>query len=169
MFSKSFLFTSRCISLCYNFAVKLEGHPCIVVIVHESENWQRSHRLMSRHFPSCLNHVLFKNMENPLIAERIQLERFISVEVFEKIGNTFEVLVVFLILLRSQKIFVLFGDNLYQYYSISEKTATPKMAKLQNSPYFCVFKYARAVKQKVWNEAENRAYDSHATLHRFLC
>ena len=27
--------------------------------------------------------------------------------------------------------------------------------QLQNSPYFCVFKYARAVKQKVWNEAEN--------------
>ena len=29
--------------------------------------------------------------------------------------------------------------------------------RLQNSPYFCVFKYARAVKQKVWNDAENRA------------
>ena len=28
--------------------------------------------------------------------------------------------------------------------------------RLQNSPHFCVFKYARAVKQKVWNEAENR-------------
>ena len=27
--------------------------------------------------------------------------------------------------------------------------------KKQNSPYFCVFKYARAVKQKVCNEAEN--------------
>ena len=27
--------------------------------------------------------------------------------------------------------------------------------RLQNSPYFCVFKYTRAVKQKVWNEAEN--------------
>ena len=26
--------------------------------------------------------------------------------------------------------------------------------RLQNSPYFCVFKYAWAVKQKVWNEAE---------------
>ena len=32
----------------------------------------------------------------------------------------------------------------------------------QNSLYFCVFKYARAVKQKVWNEAENRERDSHA-------
>ena len=28
--------------------------------------------------------------------------------------------------------------------------------RLQNSPYFCLFKYVRAVKQKVWNEAENR-------------
>ena len=26
--------------------------------------------------------------------------------------------------------------------------------RLQNSPYFCVFRYARAVKQKVWNVAE---------------
>ena len=31
--------------------------------------------------------------------------------------------------------------------------------RLQNSTYFCVFKYARAVKQKVWNEAENRERD----------
>ena len=43
--------------------------------------------------------------------------------------------------------------------------------RLQNSPYFCVFKYARAVKQKVWNEAENslraceaRAVRAHKTL-----
>ena len=27
------------------------------------------------------------------------------------------------------------------------------LGRLQNSPYFCVFKYAQAVKQKVWNEA----------------
>ena len=39
--------------------------------------------------------------------------------------------------------------------SISKKTNFK--SRLQNSPYFCVFKYARAVKQKVWNEAENRA------------
>ena len=52
----------------------------------------------------------------------------------------------------------------------------------KNSPYFCVFKYARAVKLKVWSEAENReqdwretlfslashAQDSYATLYRFL-
>ena len=31
--------------------------------------------------------------------------------------------------------------------------------RVQNSPYFCVFKYPRAVKQKVWNEAENRERD----------
>ena len=36
--------------------------------------------------------------------------------------------------------------------------------RLQNSPYFCVFKYARAVKQKVWNEAENRVRDWGETL-----
>ena len=33
------------------------------------------------------------------------------------------------------------------------------LARLQNSPYFCVFKYTRVVKQKVWNEAENREQD----------
>ena len=31
--------------------------------------------------------------------------------------------------------------------------------RLQNSSYFCIFKYARAVKQKVRNEAENRERD----------
>ena len=36
--------------------------------------------------------------------------------------------------------------------------------RLQNSPYFCVFKYARAIKQKVWNEAENREHDWGETL-----
>ena len=37
-----------------------------------------------------------------------------------------------------------------------------KHNRLQNSPYFCVFKYVRAVKQKVWNdwnETENRKWD----------
>ena len=36
--------------------------------------------------------------------------------------------------------------------------------RLKNSPYFCVFKYARAVKQEVWNEAENRERDWGETL-----
>ena len=31
--------------------------------------------------------------------------------------------------------------------------------RLQNNPYFCIFKYARKVKQKVWNEVENRERD----------
>ena len=29
--------------------------------------------------------------------------------------------------------------------------------RLQNSPYFCLLKYARAVKQTVWNEAETES------------
>ena len=44
------------------------------------------------------------------------------------------------------------------------------VSRLQNSPYFCVFKYARAVKQKVWNEAENRERDWGETREaRALC
>ena len=38
----------------------------------------------------------------------------------------------------------------------------------QNSPYFCLFKYARAVKQKAWNEAENRERDQGETLVFFV-
>ena len=38
------------------------------------------------------------------------------------------------------------------------------MIRLQNSPYFCVLKYARAIKHKVWNEAENREPDWGETL-----
>ena len=40
--------------------------------------------------------------------------------------------------------------------------------RLQNSPCFCVFKYARTVKQKVWNEAENRERDWGETLSKTL-
>ena len=32
--------------------------------------------------------------------------------------------------------------------------------RLQNSPYFCEFNYALAVKQKVWNEVENSESDT---------
>ena len=42
--------------------------------------------------------------------------------------------------------------------------ASSSNGRLQNSPYFCVFKYAWAVKQKVWNEAENRERDWGETL-----
>ena len=43
------------------------------------------------------------------------------------------------------------------------------MARLQNSPYFCVFKYARVVKQKVWNEAETRERDWEEALKIWAC
>ena len=36
--------------------------------------------------------------------------------------------------------------------------------RVQNSLYFCLFKYARAVKQKVWNGAENREREWGETL-----
>ena len=39
--------------------------------------------------------------------------------------------------------------------------------RLQNSPYFCVFKHARAVKQNVSNKAENRERDWGETLKIF--
>ena len=38
------------------------------------------------------------------------------------------------------------------------------ISRLQNSPYFCVFKYVRAVKQRVCDEAENRERDWGETL-----
>ena len=43
-------------------------------------------------------------------------------------------------------------------------TVVSIQSRLQNSPYFCVFKYARLVKRKVWNEAENRERDWGMTL-----
>ena len=46
----------------------------------------------------------------------------------------------------------------------ARKDFQPIETRLQNSPYFCVFKYARAVKRKVWNEAENRERDWGETL-----
>ena len=46
----------------------------------------------------------------------------------------------------------------------SESPSNPNPVRLRNSPYFCVFKYARAVKQKVWNEAENRERNWGETL-----
>ena len=40
------------------------------------------------------------------------------------------------------------------------------VSRLQNSPYFCVFKYARTVKRKVWSEAENIQRDWGETFKR---
>ena len=58
---------------------------------------------------------------------------------------------------------------LLQQYEIKQNQNTiaaidHKRARLQNSPYFCVFRYARAVKQRVWNEAKNSERDWGETL-----
>ena len=50
------------------------------------------------------------------------------------------------------------------YAPVNFKPQRSGAGRLQKSPYFCVFKYARAVKQKVWNEAENRERDWGETL-----
>ena len=42
---------------------------------------------------------------------------------------------------------------------ILKQTLCHDTYRLQNSPYFCEFKYARVVKQKVWIKAENRERD----------
>ena len=51
---------------------------------------------------------------------------------------------------------------------IAEKNRYGDIARdrLHNSLYFCVFRYPRAVKQKVWNEAENRERDWRETHTR---
>ena len=41
------------------------------------------------------------------------------------------------------------------------------VTRLQNSLYFCVFKFARRVKQKVWNDAENGERDWRETVQSF--
>ena len=46
----------------------------------------------------------------------------------------------------------------------NESPNSPLPFRLQNSPSFCVLKYARAVKQKVWSEAENSERDWGETL-----
>ena len=51
----------------------------------------------------------------------------------------------------------------YENKEFQNSNGTPS-PRLQNSPYFCVLKYTRAVKQKVWNEAENREPDWGETL-----
>ena len=51
--------------------------------------------------------------------------------------------------------------KVYMVFTVTSSNCKVKIARfyeffrLQNSPYFCVFKYVRAVKQKVWNEVEN--------------
>ena len=48
--------------------------------------------------------------------------------------------------------------------AVVEKWPLWRVSRLQNSPYFYVFKYARAVKQKVRYETENRERDWGETL-----
>ena len=47
----------------------------------------------------------------------------------------------------------------FRYKLGSPSSRRSNYTRLQNSPYFCVFKHAREVKQKVWNEAENSERD----------
>ena len=58
--SASFSCTSCCfssgITLKIVFSLRLLG--CVVVFIHEKENWQCFSRLPSRHFPPCFDHVL---------------------------------------------------------------------------------------------------------------
>ena len=59
-------------------------------------------------------------------------------------------------------VFQRLSRNLPMYAFVFAKRLTrisSQSCGLQNSLYFCVFKYARVVKQKVWNEAENRERD----------
>ena len=58
---------------------------------------------------------------------------------------------------------------LNEWYSVGSRGGTRPPSRLQNSPYFCVFKYARAVKKNVWNEAENRERDWGETLKNTDC
>ena len=36
----------------------LRIHVCVVVFIHKKENWQCFSRLLSRHYPTCFDHVL---------------------------------------------------------------------------------------------------------------
>ena len=56
-----------------------------------------------------------------------------------------------------------------RHFNLSRVSSFQFNCRLQNSPYFCVFKHARAVKQKVWNEAENRERDWGETLKIRAC
>ena len=49
--------------------------------------------------------------------------------------------------------------KIFSFNSCGVKSGIIDKRWLQNSPYFCLLKNARAVKQKVWNEAENRERD----------
>ena len=46
----------NCLSKSLLFSLSL--HVCVVVFIHEKENWQCFSRPLSRHFPPCYDHVL---------------------------------------------------------------------------------------------------------------
>ena len=50
-------------------------------------------------------------------------------------------------------------NTIYRELGLEQAIAYRIQTRMHNSPYFCVFKYARAVKQKVSNEAENSERD----------
>ena len=67
---------------------------------------------------------------------------------------------------NAKKVYIIQGTAVTCYYlglnrpcfSSTEKYVSlvleVDLGRLQNSPYFYLFKYARTVKQKVWSEAE---------------
>ena len=99
-------------------------------------------------------------MENEFSAKVIQSQKFLSIFSKQLITRDFEFLtdynkvsvkVVKACLCRLQ-LRLRNKNRSHLIFFASDLNGT----RLQNSPYFCVFIYARAVKQKVWNEAENR-------------
>ena len=65
-------------------------------------------------------------------------------------------------------VFQRLSGNLPMYAFVFAKRLTrisSQSCRLQNGLYFCVFEYARVVKQKVWNEAENRERDLGRLAH----
>ena len=63
-------------------------------------------------------------------------------------------------IMRSRRAQFIYDRN----YNYNNNGLSHGVIRLQSSPYFCVFNYARAVKQKVWNEAENSERDWGETL-----
>ena len=64
------------------------------------------------------------------------------------------------------------ADGILAFCCFASKTLICTEKQFENCKTVHIFayliKYARAVKQKVWNEAENRERDSYATLYQFL-
>ena len=61
------------------------------------------------------------------------------------------------------------GNKIKRDFKRFKSKRNRESERLRNSPYFCVFKNAQAVKQKVWSEAENRERDWGETLKIGAC